>query len=204
MVNDMKRTRNQKGFTLVELLVAVTILGIITGMSIPLVRNVHKNNEQRKYNSYGDSLVQATKLYVDSYGQDLFGYKKTGCALVSYQQLKNKGLIKDFSYNNMSCNSDDTLVRVVKMNKQYGYSYQLYCGPAGADGKATSAEFRSSSTSKRVNEVIKKQNDDSDKDDDNDGFSDTACNLVTSMDIQINPESNKSSIIVFSNKTFSI
>ena len=89
--------KNNKGFTLVELLVAVAILGIITGMSIPLIRNVRQNNEQRKYTSYGESLVQSAKLYVDSYGEDLFGHKKSGCALITYQQLEDKGLAKAYN-----------------------------------------------------------------------------------------------------------
>ena len=84
---------NRRGFTLVELLVAVAILGIITGMSIPLIRNIREKNEQKKYNTYGDSLISASKLYRDSYEEDLFGHKNSGCALVSYSQLKEKNLI---------------------------------------------------------------------------------------------------------------
>ena len=35
---------NRKGFTLIELLVCITILGIITGMSIPVIRNLTVKN----------------------------------------------------------------------------------------------------------------------------------------------------------------
>lgn len=50
-------SRNNKVFTLVELLVAIVILGIITGMSIPLVKNVKNNNENKKYEIYSDLLL---------------------------------------------------------------------------------------------------------------------------------------------------
>ena len=34
-----------KGFTLVELLVTIVILGIITGISIPIIRNIQAHNQ---------------------------------------------------------------------------------------------------------------------------------------------------------------
>ncbi len=172
---------NRRGFTLVELLVAVAILGIITGMSIPLIRNIREKNEQKKYNTYGDSLISASKLYRDSYEDDLFGHKNSGCALVSYSQLKEKNLIKDFPDNRISCNSSDTLVRIVKLNQKYGYSYQLYCGGKSASGEAIHPTFQSSSFSRTVDQVIKKSIEDVDEDDD--GFTDIYCNLVSGITI---------------------
>ena len=58
---------NNKGFTLVELLVVIVILGIITGLSIPLLRNVRENNQKKEYNTYMDTLKYSAKLYIDSY-----------------------------------------------------------------------------------------------------------------------------------------
>ena len=50
------------GFTLVELLVTIVILGIITGLSIPLIRNVQSSHEKRQYETYRDSLEYASKI----------------------------------------------------------------------------------------------------------------------------------------------
>ena len=69
---------NSKGFTLVELLATMVILGIITGISMPLLRNVMARREYKKYDTYQESLIYASKLYVDSYKEDLFGYSKSG------------------------------------------------------------------------------------------------------------------------------
>ena len=42
--------KNKKGFTLVELLVAMAILGIIIAIALPVIRNVQDN--QGKQNEY--------------------------------------------------------------------------------------------------------------------------------------------------------
>ena len=41
---------NKNGFTLVELLVAIVILGIIMGMSWPAIRRLQENNTYQKEN----------------------------------------------------------------------------------------------------------------------------------------------------------
>ena len=123
----MKTKKN--GFTLTELLVTITILGIVTIMSIPLINSIKEANLKRKYNTFLDSLTYNSKLYVDSYQDDLFKYKDSGCAYISYADLKNKLLTKDIEIDNISCNSDDTFVKVRKLFDMYNYSPTIGCGP---------------------------------------------------------------------------
>ena len=61
-----KKIKKIKGFTLVELLVTVSILGLITAMSIPVIRNIIEANTIKKYTTYKDSVETSAKLYVDS------------------------------------------------------------------------------------------------------------------------------------------
>ena len=77
-----------KGFTLVELLVSIVILGIITGLSIPLLRTVSNSRNEKQYKTYMNSLIASAKLYNDTYSEDLFGKNENGCAKVTFQTLK--------------------------------------------------------------------------------------------------------------------
>jgi prepilin-type N-terminal cleavage/methylation domain-containing protein len=117
-----------KGFTLTELLVVVVILGIITGISIPLIRGLSNTFEKKKYTNYADGVLSAAKLYNDSYSEDLFGHNEYGCAYITYEQLVEKNLLKDIGISDISCNSEKTYVRVIKQKDKYAYTSYLACG----------------------------------------------------------------------------
>ena len=119
---------NKRGFTLVELLVVIVILGVITGISIPLIRNIQAKNEERQYKSYQESLKYSAKLYVDSFREDLFGHSKSGCAIITYDQMVEKGLLKDISIGDVSCDTNRTLVRAVMFDNKVSYAPMIGCG----------------------------------------------------------------------------
>ena len=119
---------NRKGFTLVELLVTVAILGIVTGLSIPIVRNITQARINKKYDTYLDSLVYATKLYTDSYSDDLYGHKTSGCEYVTYDDLARYKLVKDIDLSGISCASPYTAVKIMKFKEKYYYKPYIGCG----------------------------------------------------------------------------
>lgn len=144
--------KNRKGFTMVELLVTIVILGVITGMSWPLVRRLQEQNAKSKYTTYGDGVVSAAKIYVDSFEEDLFYYEDdlprlndteketaknngellsdelTQCAMISVTDLINHNLIKDINMDEISCVSNYSFVIVKKKKNNYDYKYYLGCG----------------------------------------------------------------------------
>ncbi len=193
----MKRIRNSKGFTLVELLVAVAILGIITGMSIPLIRNIQLRNNNKKFEQYGKAMLSSAKLYRDSYDEDLFGRKSSGCALVSLSQLIEKGLIKDYPDENITCDYSGTMVRIVKINKQYGYSYQLFCGTDLEHPSFTYSTFSKREGLFQKNDTTPTEGIDGELEEGDDtpdygsfgGFDLSSCNMKNSMKIEANPDS---------------
>lgn len=138
----MKRKKmNNKGFTLIELLVAMTILSIITAMAIPLMRNLTNTVTNRKYETYKDSLVYASKLYVDSYSEDLFDHRESGCAYIDIDSLIERNLAKDIEMDNISCKNTKTYVQVVKVGNEYTYTPYITCGVKNDNSTNIDREF---------------------------------------------------------------
>jgi len=111
-----------KGFTLVELLVVIVILGIITGFTIPLIRNIQKSNKNSKFKVYEKALVDNAKLYVDAYGEDIFGQANYGCNEVPFEDMNKKMFVKDIQEKGVTCNNPQTFVRIIKLNDKYTYN----------------------------------------------------------------------------------
>ncbi|MGI6324539.1 MAG: type II secretion system protein [Bacilli bacterium] len=58
----MKRCK--KGFTLVELLAVIVILGIILAIAIPNILNLINNSKEQAYESQKRFIIDAAKKYV--------------------------------------------------------------------------------------------------------------------------------------------
>ena len=129
-----KKAKNILGFTLTELLVAIVILGIITALAIPLISAIQANNKDRKYDTYLDNLEYSAKLYVDAYAEDIFKHEESGCAYIKYSDLKDKMLLKDIEIDNLSCATEDTYVKVVKVGDIIYYTPTIGCGVKNDSG----------------------------------------------------------------------
>ena len=126
------KTKNQHGFTLIELLVVIVIIGIITVLALPGVQQLQARNRNKKYETYSSTLKSAGKLYTDSYSDDMFGMTGSGCFDISYNELKGKALIKDFSSEGITCDDPSTFVQVKRSGGQYTYDVSLKCLKDGA------------------------------------------------------------------------
>ena len=135
----MIKKLNRKGFTLVEILVTMVILGIVTAMAFPVLKTVSENNTEKKYKAFSKSLESAAKLYVDSYSNDLFSGEKTGSSCIYFNQMHTKLLTKDIEDNDISCNSSKTFVIVKKLDDVYKYEVHLGCGKKQSNGAETEA-----------------------------------------------------------------
>lgn len=133
-MRNVKKHKIEKGFTLVELLVAISILGIILVIAIPQVINIQSENKNTKYEKYADTIMASGKLYTDSYAKDMFGNNPSGCQIITYKDLKAKNLVKDFKANGISCDTyaadgktSLTYVKVLKSNENYYYEVAIKC-----------------------------------------------------------------------------
>ena len=132
--------KNRKGFTLVELLIAITILGIIMAVAIPALTSISRKDIETQEKIYETSLVTAAKMYNDSYSEDTFGRKRYGCAKITYSQLKDKELIKELESKQLDCafkehGEDSSGLIVRKVDNHYYYESVLWCKNKTKDNK---------------------------------------------------------------------
>ena len=88
---------------MVELIVAIAILVVLTLIALPTIRAIQANNKKTKFVAYEKSIAASSKLFVDSYGEDLYGRNHTGCAIILYKDLKERDLVEDIQLKNTGC-----------------------------------------------------------------------------------------------------
>ena len=126
-----------KGFTLVELLVTITVLGIILAFSLVILNKLTVKNKDTEYKVYSDTLLQAAKIYNDEYHEDTFAKKEYGCAKVKFSTLEDKELISKITVKNVNCgyrmgNNESSGVIIRKVKNKYYYETVLFCKETGA------------------------------------------------------------------------
>ena len=56
---------NNKGFTLVELLVTMVLVGIISGIAFPAISKLRDQNKDEEYKAYEKIILNGAKIYMD-------------------------------------------------------------------------------------------------------------------------------------------
>lgn len=111
----------KKGFTIIELLAVVTIIGIITLLIVPSVNTLISNSEDKSYNfqinTIKDSAINFTLENIDV----LLSDDKYSSFVIDLKTLKDLAFI-DFKIKNPKTNkyfSDDTLITLTSNNGNY-------------------------------------------------------------------------------------
>lgn len=55
--------RNKKGFTLVELLVVITLVGVLGLITVPIINDVIKNSRKKAFRETVINIVEVAKIY---------------------------------------------------------------------------------------------------------------------------------------------
>ena len=117
---------NKKGFTLVELLATITILGILLGIAIPSVMGYMNRGKETYYHSLEDSVLNSARDYLIDY-RSLYPREIGSTISINGDELINNKYITDIDdEDGKKC---DATVIVEKTDKdEYDYHVCLKCG----------------------------------------------------------------------------
>ena len=82
----------KKGFTVVELLASIVIMGLIIVISIPAYNGISKIIKENNYNSKITMITKSSSRYINKYHKDLVfndDKKRTICYTIKYLITKN-------------------------------------------------------------------------------------------------------------------
>lgn len=125
----------KKGFTLVELLATITILGIIALLLVPTVTGVISNFPNDSSENQKKSIVAAAKLWGSDHRLELPTTEgETMC--VSVAELKNGYLEDDIvDPDTKEAISDHVGVEIKRVGKSYEYTYTDSCSTSDQDSE---------------------------------------------------------------------
>ena len=110
----------KKGFTLVELMAVIIILGIVSVLIIPLIDRMVQSYRHSSY----ESQIRTIKLASKNYASDkltIYPLKDGAAIFISLGQLKVEGYLPNSFSNPLTQDEfeNNTLVKVMKKEKQF-------------------------------------------------------------------------------------
>ena len=148
MPKKKRKKKVHKGFTLIEILAAITILGIITGIAIVSVTKIIADGKKEHYDTAEENLSLAGQSYVQQNRAALpkaIGQKK----IVQLSTLVDSKYIQPIKdYSDKDCDLSKSYVQVYKYS-QSDYSYVAYLECPGY-----TSEDRMNSLTPEINAVI--------------------------------------------------
>ena len=112
--------KNNKGFTLIELMAVVIIIGLIAILTIPNIVNQIKKGKEAINNNINDIVISAAKKYVNDNKNDYIkDSENTYCILIS--SLVSNDYIKEDIVNNKQNNIIEKKVKIT-YNEQFEYN----------------------------------------------------------------------------------
>lgn len=124
---------NKKGFTLIEILAVLIILGIIATYTIPAISNAINDSKESSYNEQIEMIENASRTYMSSYSKLLPDEGEE--FIISICDIEKEGLLPNKNIENPNFKNGSTEesekckfffgnVKVTNTNNKYTYTYE--------------------------------------------------------------------------------
>lgn len=122
---------NKKGFTIVELILVITLMAVISVLVIPNILDALDSSKKQKYESLYKLVEKNMKLYNDKYSADLWNNGKTSFNFCEGDtQGCNSGIDK-LKESGSDLTLDDCIIdtmTITKNDTKYEYNLTMTCG----------------------------------------------------------------------------
>ena len=115
---------NKKGFTLIELIIVITILGIISVLAAPSIVQLLKTNQEKGYVAYEELIKNTIRSYVIDKDEDLF-LEGNNVETIELNTLKKNNSTLNLDHEDCKIFGN---LEITKLNPGYRYSVCIKCG----------------------------------------------------------------------------
>ena len=116
--------KKKGGFTLVELLVVIMIIGILLGICIPAVVNLQKSQNAKKFDYFTTVVKEATDLYVEQYGKSFD--ETENCFDIVYDSLVEENLIQESDITCLSSEGQQGIIQATRIPGTNNFTYEYF------------------------------------------------------------------------------
>lgn len=102
----MNTNTKKKGFTLVEIMIVVVIIGLLAAMAVPAFQKVRENSQSKAITNNLRQVAHAGAQYILEVGSDSVTYD----LLVSNQYLNEIEPVAEETYNAITITTDSTSI----------------------------------------------------------------------------------------------
>lgn len=104
---------NKKGFSLVELLAIIIIIGLILIVALPAVTKLLKSNNNKQYEKYYEIVKAGALRYANELKDELGGYNDIGCIDdITLEDLIKANMVKEYNDKDITCTGEIRLDNV--------------------------------------------------------------------------------------------